>query len=116
MRKSSFQLYAGIVLVLIGLYLLLSNVRVTSFAFYRFGMQSVNTGAILIILLIASVVFMVVRPNRLSKGIVIALLILLLLSVILGIRIRLAYMSVLDLFLILGTIAVGIGLILRYYL
>ena len=61
--KKTFEYGFGIVLILVSLFMLFKNTYVSSFGFYSFG--RVNTGAILIVLLILSVIATVVKPSEL---------------------------------------------------
>ncbi len=110
-RKKGFEFIFGGILILVGLFMLFKNAYVTSFGFYALG--SVNTGAILIILLVLAVIFAVVRPSTLARvliGIIVAALVL---SLLLGMRMGFRYMSLSDVLLMLAPLAAGIGLVLR---
>lgn len=110
-QKKGFAYTFGIILILVGLFMLFKNAYVTTFAFYSFG--RVNTGAILIVLLLLAVVYAVVRPSTLSKVLIGVIVAALVLSLLLGMHIGFRYMSLTDVLLILAPLAVGIGLVLR---
>ena len=109
MKKFTF--WTGLVLIFVGLFLFLRNVSISSFRFYRFG--AVNTGAILLVLLFIALVAMIVKWNKITLGLFIACLLGLILSVIMGIDVRIKYMSALDFILIGGTLFGGIGLTIK---
>lgn len=110
-RKKGFEYIFGIILILVGLFLLFKNTYVTTFAFYSFG--RVNTGAILIVLLVLAVIFAVVRPSTLSKIIIGVLVAGLVISLLLGMHVGFRYMTLSDVLLMLAPLTVGIGLVLR---
>ena len=110
-HKKGFTYIFGVILILVSLFMLLKNTYVSSFGFYSFG--RVNTGAILIVLLILAVIFAVVKPCKASKVLIGAILAALVLSLILGMRIGFVRMSVLDVLLMVVPLAIGIGLVLR---
>lgn len=110
-RKKGFEYIFGIILILVGLFMLFQNTYVTSFSFYSFG--RVNTGAILIVLLVLAVIFAVVKPSKLSKILIGVLLAGLVVSLLLGMRMGFRFMSVSDVLLMLAPLAVGVGLVLR---
>lgn len=110
-KKKGFEYIFGIVLTLAGLFMLFKNAYVTSFGFFTFG--RVNTGAILIVLLVLAVIFAIVRPSTWSKVLIGVLIAALVLSLILGMHIGFRYMSLSDVLLILAPLAAGIGLVLR---
>ena len=109
--KKTFEYGFGIVLILVSLFMLFKNTYVSSFGFYSFG--RVNTGAILIVLLILSVIATVVKPNKITKSCIGIILGLLVLSLILGIRMGFRGMTVIDIILILVPLAIGVGLVLK---
>ena len=110
-NKKSLEYTFGIILVLVSLFMLFKNTYVSSFGFYSFG--RVNTGAILIVLLILAVIAAVVKPNKITKSCIGIVLGLLVLSLILGIRMGFRGMTVIDIILILVPLAIGVGLILK---
>lgn len=115
MKNKPLEFFLGIALIVVSVFMLLKNTYVTSFGFYsfRFGRYGVNTGAILIVLLIIAIVAAVAKPNKLTKAIVGVLLAAIVLSLILGIQMHLMGMTAIDVILIVGAGAVGIGLLLR---
>lgn len=110
-KKKGFEYIFGIILILVGLFMLFKNAYVTSFGFFSFG--RVNTGAILIVLLVLAVILAVVRPSTWSKVLIGVLIAALVLSLILGMHIGFRYMSLSDVLLILAPLAAGIGLVLQ---
>lgn len=101
----------GLVLILIGLFMLFKEVRVTSFGFWRIG--GVNTSAIILVLLLLSAIALVVKQNKITIGCLIASVCMLVLSLILGTHLHFAYMSLIDLLLVFIPIVIGLGLIIR---
>ena len=101
----------GWILVVIGLFMLFKMVRVSSFGFYRIGRMS--TSAIVLVLLILSGIAMVVKKNKITTGCFILSLCFLVLSIILGTELHLAYATLVDVLLVFVPIVVGIGLIIR---
>lgn len=110
-RKKGFEFLFGGILILVGLFMLFKNAYVTSFGFFTFA--SVNTGAILIILLVLAVIFAVVRPSVLSHVLIGVLVVALVISLLLGMHIGFRYMSLSDVLLILAPLAAGVGLVLQ---
>ena len=110
-HKKGFTYLFGVILILVSLFMLFKNTYVTSLRFYRLG--PVDTGAILIVLLILAVIFAVVKPSRFSKILVGVILAALALSLILGMHIGFRPMSVLDVLLMVVPLAVGVGLVLK---
>ena len=110
-HKKGFTYIFGIILILVSLFMLFKNTYVTSFGFYSFG--RVNTGAILIVLLILAVIFAVVKPSKFSKVLIGVILAGLVVSLLLGMRIGFMRMSVLDVLLMVVPLAVGVGLVLK---
>lgn len=107
-----FSFWSGLVLIFVGLFMFLKNVSINSFGFYRL-FNTVNTGGIIIVLLIISFIAVIVKANKITIGLFIACLLGLILSVILGIDIRFRAMSALDLILILGCLFGGVGLAIK---
>ena len=110
-HKKGLTYISGVILIAVSLFMIFKNTYVTSFGFYSFG--RVNTGAILIVLLILAVIFAVVRPCAASKALIGVILAALVLSLILGMRIGFVRMSVLDVLLMVVPLAVGVGLVLK---
>lgn len=109
------QFVLGCVLSLIGVIVFLTNVRIsTSSIFYHYG--KVNVGGILLVLIVVSLAEMVVKPRKLTVFIFVVLLIVFIISVVLAIDIRIVGMSAFELILILGTLAIGIGLLIKVLL
>ena len=101
----------GWILVVIGLFMLFKMVRVSSFGFMRIGRMS--TSAIVLVLLVLSGIAMVVNKNKITTGCFILSLCFLVLSIILGTELHLAYTTLVDVLLVFIPIVVGVGLIIR---
>lgn len=110
-HKKGFEYTFGIILILVGLFMLFKNTYVSTFHFYTLG--GVNTGAILIILLVLAVIFAVARPSVLSKVLIGVIVAALVVSLLLGMHIGFRHMSLSDVLLILAPLAAGAGLVLR---
>ena len=110
-HKKGFEYTFGIILILVGLFMLFKNTYVSTFGFYCFG--RVNTGGILIVLLALAVIYAVVRPGTLSKVLIGVIVAALVVSLLLGMHIGFRYMTLSDVLLILAPLAAGIGLVLR---
>ena len=90
--KELLQFLLGIVLTFIGVIIFLQNVVVSSFTLF-FRMGRVNVGGILIVLIVVAFITFIVKPNMLN--------------------VSMRYMTGLELALILGTIGVGVGFIIK---
>lgn len=109
--KHLMSFILGIALTFLGVFLLLSNIHVSSLSFYRLG--NVNSDPILIILLIVFIITAIASDKKVCWVLVFVNIVLIILSVILGTRFTFAYMSALDLVLMICVFAVGLGLVLR---
>lgn len=109
--KHLMSFILGIALTILGVFLLLSNIHVSSLSFYSLG--NLNSAPILIILLIVFIITAVASDKNVCWILVFVDIVLILLSVILGTRFTFAYMSALDLVSIICVFAVGLGLVLR---
>lgn len=110
-KKKGFEYIFGIILILVGLFMLFKNTYVTTFGFYSLG--RINTGGVLIVLLVLAVIYAVVRPSVFSKVLIAVLVAGLVVSLLLGMHISFRYMTLSDVLLILAPLAAGIGLVLR---
>lgn len=102
--------WGGVLLSGLGLFLLCKNIVVNMWGFYY---HLTGSSGVLIVLLIAGIVAMVTKPCKVTYFMFATLLTLLLLSVILSIRIHLRMMSFFDLLLIISTIGIGVGLLVK---
>lgn len=110
--KSLMSFLFGIVLMIVGAFLFLSNVRVSNFSFfYRF--HGTNITAILMLLLCIFLVACIVYPNFWTKLLLGGTFLLFVVSIIMSLRFTIMYMSALEIFAILATFFGGIGLALR---
>lgn len=98
-------------LVIVGLFMLFKMVRVSSFGFLKIG--RVSTSAIILVLLIISAIAVVVNRNKFTWGCLILSLALLVLSIIIGTELYLAYSSLTDILLVLVPVILGTGLIIK---
>ena len=100
----------GWILVVIGLFMLFKMVRVSSFGFMRIGRMS--TSAIVLVLLVLSGIAMVVNKNKFTSGCFYLALCFLVLSILLGTELHFAYVTLIDVLLVLIPIVVGTGMII----
>lgn len=100
----------GVVMMLTGAFLLLRNMSVTNFGFFRFG--RISTSGILILLLIGFVVAGVATRKEIFVALSVLDVLLMFVSVIAGTRFVLRHMSALGFLSIIGLFAVGLGLVL----
>ena len=102
----------GFVLLVIGLIAFLRNVTVSNFTMFD-QMNCFNVGGILIVLTMVAFIACIVKPNFLTKLILTMLIIAFFVCMILSLEFYVRHMSGLMLVLILGSICVGIALILK---
>lgn len=114
MKSSWKDLFIGVVLLIVGGYLLLTSIEVVSFSMFGFGLSGkINTTAVMIILFIMSVVFLFLKPNLFTKIFFIAALCLIILSVVLGIRLRFKHMDLLPLLVMLVSFFGGLTMCIK---
>lgn len=102
----------GFVLLVIGLIAFLRNVTVSNFTMF-YQMNGFNVGGILIVLTMVAFIACIVKPNFVTKLILTMLIIAFFVCMILSLEFYVRHMSGLMLVLILGSICVGIALILK---
>lgn len=105
---------AGCGLALLGLVMLLKNITISGISFYRFS--GINTGAIIIICLICSFIYLIAKTNMISVILFSISIIALLVSIIMGTRISLNRMDMLGFLLICGLLFGGIGLVINSFI
>ncbi len=108
------QKIIGIILILIGLFMLFKSVHVYSFNFYR--INGISTAGIILVLLCISGVSLVVKRNKFTIGLVILSLLALVLSIILGTKISFYGITLLDIILMLIPLIFGVGFVISSYL
>ena len=110
--KQILEALTGFVLLIAGVVMLLQNVVINSFTFF-YRINTVNVGGILIVLMMIAFIALIVKPHILT-GIILGLLaVTFFVCMIISLNIRLTTMSGLELGLILGSICVGIALLIR---
>ena len=110
--KQVREFFFGIVLLIIGVVAFLKNVTVSNFTlFYRY--DGYNVGGILVLLAMVAFIACIVKPNILTKLILTLIIITFFVCMILSLDFHVRYMSGLLFVLILGSICVGIALILK---
>lgn len=102
----------GIVLLVIGLIAFLRNVTVSNFTMF-YQMNGYNVGGILVVFTMVAFIACIVKPNFFTKLILTLLIIAFFVCMILSLEFYVHHMSGLMLVLILGSICVGIALILK---
>ena len=115
LKQRILGMLIGIALLVVGIVILLLNIEVVDFGFYRFG--RVNTAVILLILLIALVVWVfIARKNTLPLICILVDLLLMVISVIAGTQFVFRHMNAFVVVLIIAMIGVGIGLAVVNYM
>lgn len=109
--KQLLQFLIGIALCGLGIFLLLSNINVSSLTFYRIG--EISTAPILIILLIIFVIIAVVVSKWWSYLLVFIDIVGMIISVIIGTHFTFRSMSALTLVIMVAVFAIGVGLIIK---
>ena len=110
--KQLGQALPGFVLVVIGCIVFLMNIHVSSFSFF-WRYRNVNVGAFLLILVAISFITLLVKYNNLTVGVFCSLVALFFISIILSLDFYISHISAFELVLIIGTICVGIALLLK---
>ena len=110
--KQLGQALLGFVLVVIGCIVFLMNIHVSSFSFF-WRYRNVNVGAFLLILVAISFITLLVKYNNLSVSVFWTLVALFFISIILSLDFYISHISAFMLVLIIGTICVGIALLLK---
>ena len=110
--KQLGQALLGFVLVVIGCIVFLMNIHVSSFSFF-WRYRNVNAGAFLLILVAISFITLLVKYNKLTVGVFWSLVALFFISIILSLDFYISHISAFMLVLIIGTICVGIALLLK---
>lgn len=110
--KQLGQALLGFVLVVIGCIVFLMNIHVSSFSFF-WRYRNVNVGAFLLILVAISFITLLVKYNKLTVGVFWSLVALFFISIILSLDFYITHISAFELVLIIGTICVGIALLLK---
>lgn len=110
--KQLGQALLGFVLVVIGCIVFLMNIHVSSFSFF-WRYRNVNVGAFLLILVAISFITLLVKYNKLTVGVFWTLVALFFISIILSLDFYISHISAFELVLIIGTICVGIALLLK---
>ena len=101
----------GIAMMVAGLVILLMNIQVSSFGFFRIG--NISSAPVLIILFIFLLIWAVMRGKAFHWVLVAADILCIIISVILGTSFYFNRMNVFTLLVMLGMFAVGAGLVLK---
>ena len=97
--KELLQFLLGIVLTIIGVIIFLQNVVVSSFTLFY--------------LIVVAFIAFIVKPNMLTGLSLIGLCVAFFVCLVISLNVSMRYMSGLELALILGTIGVGVGFIIK---
>ncbi len=111
MEKRTFG--AGALLCFVAAVMLLSSLRVTNFAFYRFG--SVSSGGVFLVLFVLAVVWIVVRPGKLAFAAMALVAVGAFVSLLLGTKFYFVHLSALSLLAMAALAAAGAGLMLKSF-
>ena len=106
-----FKKIIGVALVVVSLVILLMNIRVTSFGFFRFGGR-VNSAPILLVILIALIIWAVISGSKVPLILAGVDILLIIVSVLVGSVFTFTNMDAFTLIMILATSAVGVALYL----
>ena len=109
-NNNMLRFLAGVALTVVGMALMLMNIDVMSFGFYR--ISGVDTAVILLVALGILIIWGVVSDSRIPWFLLVVDLFLIVLSVLLGTRFVFKRMNILTLIAIVAMIAVGLGLII----
>ena len=109
-NNNMLRFLAGVALTVVGMALMLMNIDVMSFGFYR--ISGVDTAVILLVALGIFIIWGVVSDSRIPWFLLVVDLFLIVLSVLLGTRFVFKRMNILTLIAIVAMIAVGLGLII----
>lgn len=110
--KQLGQALLGFALVIIGIVVFLMNIHVSTFTFF-WRYRNVNVGAFLLILVAISFITLLVKYNKLTVGVFWSLVAVFFITIILSLDFYVTYLSAFELVLIIGTICVGIALLLK---
>ena len=105
------EFLVGIAMMIAGLVILLMNIQVSSFGFFRFGRFS--SAPVLVVAFILLLIWAVASGKILQWILVAADVLCIIISVILGTNFYFNRMSVFTLLVMLGLFAVGVGLVLK---
>lgn len=109
--SSVSEFFIGIGMMIAGLTILLMKIHVLSFGFLSFG--PISSAPVLLIIFIFLIIWAINRGETLQWILVLADVLCIIISVILGTRLYFERMSVFTLILMLGLFAAGVGLVLK---
>ena len=111
------ELVIGIVLLAAGLFMLSKRVMVhTGWYTWRIGGFDISSGTVIIPLIIGVIWYFYNPKSKLSKIIIGLGVLFIVLSIIMSVSINFVTSSMFDYILILGMIAAGCGLLLKYHI
>ena len=110
LKKPDFLL--GLIFMVSGLIMFLRHVRVGTFTFFRIG-GFVNTGAVVLVFMIVCFMALIIKPNKITKGLLMLSFVMLILTIILSLNITVARMSILSLIIMLGMMFGGLALMIK---
>jgi|GEM_PF-2048992 len=100
----------GVAMAFAAVVILLLNIEVTDFGFYRIG--NLSTAPVLIVIMVLLVIWGVATSKKLPWALAVVDVLLIILSVLMGTRFYFRRMNALTLILIALMFAVGVGLVL----
>lgn len=100
----------GICLLVVGLIMFISNIRVGGFTYFRLGW-----GGWVLLLMGIDFILIIMKPNKIFYILMAILAILLIVSIITNMRIYMTHMSLLKWFVIAGCMFGGAGLTLKSF-
>ena len=104
----------GLIFMIIGLISFLKNVNVCTFHFREFW--GINSGAVVIVFMIASFMALIIKPNIFTKILLALSVLILILVIILSIRITMSRMNILELIIMLGMLFGGTALMIKSFI
>ena len=109
-ESSILRMVLGIGLIVASIVILLMNIQVISFSFFRIG--SVDSAPILLVVLVFLIVWAVASGKKLPFILAGADIVLIIVSVLIGTHFVFKQMNAFTLIVIIGMFAVGVGLLL----
>ena len=100
----------GVVMAIAAIVILLLNIEVTDFGFYRIG--NLSTAPVLIVVMVLLVIWGVATGRKLPWALAVADVLLIIVSVLMGTRFYFRRMNALTLIVIALMFAVGVGMVL----
>ena len=113
MNNRQLEHLLGLIMTVVGFCILLANITVSSFGFYRFG--TIDTAVVLLVLLTIFIIWGVYSHKKIMWIFALVCIVMIVISVLLGTKFYFRRMSALTVITIIGMIAFGIGLIITNF-